>query len=171
MNHTVATSAQHSAPRLSLEMPRRNADGGIQQIDNNLSQNPLIRDCKTLVRRDRNEEASLVSYIVPELKRWPEWLETRDLQDVEEEGTDIGPTKVYFKRFRPIQTEVRDYLQGLLPWYAVPTVFIVLNKLPLNVSPTNSFMSKNSTRRKFSRKSAPEHYSRPLLCFAITQRN
>ena len=104
----------------------------LNDIDSNLSQNPLIRDCKTLVRRDRNEEQTLVSYIVPELKEWPQWLNARGLEDVEDEGTDIGPTKVYFKRFRRMQTEVRDHLKARLPSYAVPTIFIVLNKLLLN---------------------------------------
>jgi L-aminoadipate-semialdehyde dehydrogenase len=104
----------------------------LNDIDSNLRQNPLIRDCKTLVRRDRNEEPTLVSYIVPEPKEWPQWLHARGLEDVEDEGTDIGPTRVYFKRFRRIQTEVRDHLKGRLPSYAVPTTFIVLNKLPLN---------------------------------------
>lgn len=104
----------------------------LNDIDSNLSQNPLIRDCKTLVRRDKNEEPTLVSYIVPELKEWLLWLKARGLEDVEDEGTDIGPTKVYSKRFRLMQTEVRDHLKGLLPSYAVPTIFIVLSKLPLN---------------------------------------
>ncbi|KAL9638561.1 MAG: hypothetical protein Q9164_001483 [Protoblastenia rupestris] len=104
----------------------------LNDIDSNLSQNSLIRDCKTLVRRDRNEEPTLVSYIVPELKEWPQWLKSQGLEDAEDEGFDIGPTKVYSKRFRRMQTEVRDHLKGLLPSYAVPTMFIVLNKLPLN---------------------------------------
>ena len=104
----------------------------LNDIDSNLSQSPLVRDCKTLVRRDRNEEPSLVSYIIPELNEWPRWLEARSLIDVEDEGTDIGPTKVFFRRFRRMQTEVRDHLKGRLPSYAVPTVFIVLSKLPLN---------------------------------------
>ena len=104
----------------------------LNDIDSNLSQNYLIRDCKTLVRRDRNEEPTLISYIVPELKEWPQWLKARGLDDVDDEGTDIGPTKVYFKRFRRMQTEVRDHLKGRLPSYAVPTIFIVLSKLPLN---------------------------------------
>jgi L-aminoadipate-semialdehyde dehydrogenase len=104
----------------------------LDDIDSNLRQNPLIRDCKTLVQRDRNEEPKLVSYIVPELKGWPRWLEARGFEDVEDEGTDIGPTKVYFKRFRRMQMEVRDHLKGCLPSYAVPTIFIALQKLPLN---------------------------------------
>lgn len=104
----------------------------LNDIDSNLSQHPLIRDCKTLVRRDKDEEPKLISYIVPELKEWPQWLQSRGLDDIEEEGTDIGPVKVYFKRFRRMQTEVRDHLKGRLPSYAVPSIFIVLGKLPLN---------------------------------------
>ncbi|KAM5351841.1 hypothetical protein ACJ41O_004564 [Fusarium nematophilum] len=78
----------------------------LNDIDSNLSQSPLIRDCKTLVRRDRNEEPTLVSYVVPELNEWPRLLKTQGLEDIEDEGTDIGPTTVYFKRFRRMQTEV-----------------------------------------------------------------
>lgn len=104
----------------------------LNDIDSNLRQYALIRDCKTLVRRDRNEEPTLVSYVVPELKEWPQWLKDRGVEDVEDEGTDFGLTKVYSKRFRRMQAEVRDHLKSRLPTYAVPSIFIVLNKLPLN---------------------------------------
>lgn len=104
----------------------------LNDIDSNLSQNPMIRDCKTLVRRDRNEEPTLVSYIVPEMKLWSQWLESRGLEDVVDEGTDFGVTKVYLKKFRAMQTEVRDHIKGRLPSYAVPSLFIFLKALPLN---------------------------------------
>ena len=104
----------------------------LNDIDSNLSQNPLIRDCKTLVRRDRNEEPKLISYIVPEVNEWPAWLKARNLEDVEDAGTEFGPVKIYFQRFRRIQTEIRDHLKDRLPSYAVPAIFIVLDKLPLN---------------------------------------
>lgn len=104
----------------------------LNDIDSNLSQSPLIRDCKTLVRRDKNEEPTLVSYIVPELNEWPKFLESVGLQDIEDEGTVFGPTRLFFKRFRRMQTEVRDHLKDRLPIYAVPTTYIVLDKLPLN---------------------------------------
>ena len=104
----------------------------LNDIDSNLNQSRLIRDCKTLVRRDRNEEPILVSYVVPELNEWPRFLKSQGLEDVDDEGTDIGPSKVYFTRFRRMQTELRDHLKGRLPSYAVPTTFIVLHKLPLN---------------------------------------
>jgi L-aminoadipate-semialdehyde dehydrogenase len=104
----------------------------LNDIDSNLSQNPLIRDCKTLVRRDRNEEPTLVSYIVPEDKEWRRWLHDQALADVEDEGVEMGPVTIYLKKYRRMQTEVRDHLKTRLPTYAVPTIYIVLNKLPLN---------------------------------------
>ena len=97
-------------------------------INNHLSGHGLIRDCVTLVRRDRDEEPTLVSYIVPEFKRWPQWLESNGLQD----GPTDHSTVSMLKRFRPLREAVREYLKGKLPSYAVPTVFVPLNRLPLN---------------------------------------
>lgn len=104
----------------------------LNDIDSNLSQNPLIRDCKTLVRRDRNEEPTLVSYVVPENKEWQRWLHDHGLADIEDEGVEMGSVTVFLKKYRRMQTEVRDHLKTRLPTYAVPTIYIVLNKLPLN---------------------------------------
>lgn len=72
----------------------------LNEIDSNLSQSPLIRVSKTLVRRNKCEEPILVSYIVPELNEWSQFLKANNFEDVNDEGTDIRPTKVYFKRFR-----------------------------------------------------------------------
>jgi len=110
----------------------RNHRVELNDIDSNLSQNILIRDCKTLAPADTKGIRFLVSYIVPELKEWPQWLEARGLEDIEDIGTDVGPTKVYFKRFRRMQEEVRDHLKARLADYAVPEIFIILKKLPLN---------------------------------------
>lgn len=104
----------------------------LNEIDSNLGQHAMIRDCKTLVRRDRNEEPTLVSYIVPEHKEWQRWVSSVGGEDVEDEGIDFGSVKVYLKKYRRMQTEVRDHLKTRLPVYAVPTIYIVLNKLPLN---------------------------------------
>jgi len=110
----------------------RNHRVELNDIDSNLSQNILIRDCKTLASADTKGTKFLVSYIVPELKEWPQWLKARGLDDIKDVGTDIGPTKVYFKRFGRMQEEVRDHLKARLADYAVPEIFIVLSKLPLN---------------------------------------
>lgn len=104
----------------------------LNEIDANLSGSPLIQDCKTLVRRDRNEEPILVSYIVPEMTEWKRWLNTQNYEDVEDKGVKMGPAVVYLKRFRRIQAEVRDHLKTRLPAYSVPSIYIVLQKIPLN---------------------------------------
>ncbi|KAK9775047.1 putative Alpha-aminoadipate reductase [Seiridium cardinale] len=104
----------------------------LNEIDSNLSQSPLIRDCKTLVRRDRNEEQTLVSYVVPETAEWRRFLAAREIEDVEDEGVEMGSVQVFLKKYRVLQQEVREHLKTRLPVYAVPTIYIVLNKLPLN---------------------------------------
>lgn len=104
----------------------------LNDIDSNLSQNPLIRDCKTLVRRDRNEEPTLVSYLVPEAAEWRRWASARGVEEVEDEGVEMGPTRVFLKKYRSMETEVRDHLKSRLPAYSVPSIYIVLEKLPLN---------------------------------------
>ena len=97
-------------------------------INSHLSQHPLVRDCVTLLRRDKVEEPTLVSYIVPEFNRWSRWLEENGMQDVEQDDSMLG----MLRRFRPLQNEVRRHLKGKLPSYAVPTHFVPLKKLPLN---------------------------------------
>ncbi|KAI9804752.1 MAG: putative NRPS-like protein biosynthetic cluster [Sarcosagium campestre] len=98
------------------------------EIDTFLSQHPLVRENVTLVRRDKYEEPTLVSYLVPETNRWPEWLREKGLkEEVGEEGM-VG----MLRRFRALREDVRDHLRKKLPSYSVPTVFIPLGKMPLN---------------------------------------
>ncbi|KAJ4221646.1 large subunit of alpha-aminoadipate reductase [Fusarium solani] len=104
----------------------------LNEIDANLGGSPLVRDVKTLVRRDRNEEPTLVSYIVPEISEWKRWLEAQNHEDIEDEGVEMGPTVVYLKRFRRMQAEVRDHLKPRLPAHSVPSIYVMLQKLPLN---------------------------------------
>ncbi|KAI1822510.1 alpha-aminoadipate reductase [Xylaria intraflava] len=104
----------------------------LNEIDANLSSSLLIQDCKTLVRRDRNEEPTLISYIVPEISEWKRWLEVQNYEDIEDEGVKMGSCVIYFKRFRRMQAEVRDHLKTCLPAHSVPSIYIVLQKLPLN---------------------------------------
>ncbi|KAI8717341.1 Alpha-aminoadipate reductase [Fusarium sp. LHS14.1] len=74
---------------------------------------PLVRDVKTLARRDRNEEPTLVSYVVPEILEWKRWLEAQNHEDIEDEGVEMGPTVVYLKRFRRTQAESSTLIPGL----------------------------------------------------------
>lgn len=98
------------------------------EIDSHLSQHPIVRENVTLVRRDKDEEQILVSYIVPELSTWPAWAQTKGITD---EIQDISMAGL-LKRFRLLREDARDYLKTKLPSYAVPTVIIPLSRMPLN---------------------------------------
>ncbi|KAB8339008.1 hypothetical protein FH972_021947 [Carpinus fangiana] len=98
------------------------------EIDSHLSKHDLIRDNVTLVRRDKDEEQTLVSYIVPEFTRWNAWLREKGLEDNPNATTMVE----MLKRFRLLRDEVRQYLKDKLPVYAVPSVVIPLARMPLN---------------------------------------
>ncbi|POS86947.1 hypothetical protein EPUL_001357 [Erysiphe pulchra] len=104
----------------------------LNEIDSNLGQHELIRDCKTLLRRDKNEEPKLVSYIVPEPRKWYDWLKSKDLEEVDDKGIEVPQTRYFPKRYRPLQAEIRDFLKHRLPDYAIPSILVFLEKLPLN---------------------------------------
>ncbi|KAL8762296.1 MAG: hypothetical protein Q9184_001665 [Pyrenodesmia sp. 2 TL-2023] len=99
------------------------------EIDKWVSEHPLSQENITLLRRDKDEEPTLVTYIVPNMKQWKPWLAERNiLDDVEEEDSMLG----FLKRFRALRHDLRDYLKTKLPSYAVPTVILPLRRMPLN---------------------------------------
>jgi len=128
----LPSGAVHVSGRIDSQVKIRGFRIELNEIDANLSGSPLIRDCKTLVRRGHSEEPTLVSYIVPEIAAWKRWLVAQNYEDVEDEGIEMGSSVVYPKRFRRMQAEVRDHLKARLPAHSVPSVYIMLQKLPLN---------------------------------------
>ncbi|KAI8911192.1 hypothetical protein DFJ77DRAFT_549925 [Powellomyces hirtus] len=86
----------------------------LKEIDTHLSQCEGVRENVTLVRRDKDEEKVLISYIVP----------TDPTEDV---GTLIR--------------SVRDRLKSKLANYAVPGVIVPLKRMPLN---PNGKVDKNA---------------------------
>ncbi|KAL7266485.1 putative NRPS-like protein biosynthetic cluster [Rhizina undulata] len=97
------------------------------EIDTHLSQHPLVRENVTLVRRDKDEEPTLVSYIVP--------LQTQDLDGLisaDEAANNDDPIVEGLRKYRNLIYEIKQYLKGRLPSYAVPTVVVPLARLPLN---------------------------------------
>lgn len=98
------------------------------EINKHLSDHPLVRERITLVRRDKDEEPSLVSYIVPEMSQWPSWLKEKGMVDKSEEEGMIG----LLRRFRYLREDIRTVLKTKLPSYAVPSVVIPLMRMPLN---------------------------------------
>lgn len=98
------------------------------EIDTHLSRHPMVRENVTLVRRDKFEEPTLVSYFVPHMNKWAEWLKSKGLEDDDSAEGMVG----MLRRFRPLRDDAREHLRSKLPTYAVPTVIIPLKRMPLN---------------------------------------
>lgn len=81
-----------------------------------------------MVRRDKDEEPTLVSYLVPEFSQWAHWLKDQGLEARPEEEGMAG----MLKRFRLRREDVRTVLKSKLPSYTVPLVIIPLKRMPLN---------------------------------------
>ncbi|KAJ1930682.1 large subunit of alpha-aminoadipate reductase [Tieghemiomyces parasiticus] len=94
------------------------------EIDNHLSQFPRIRANVTLVRRDKNEEKTLVSYFVPgPVEAFAQGSADPAAAAVEEEEDDDNYARLI--------ADIRAYLKHKLPSYSIPSVFVPLNRLPL----------------------------------------
>jgi L-aminoadipate-semialdehyde dehydrogenase len=93
------------------------------EIDTHLSQHPRVRENVTLVRRDRNEEQTLVSYFVP-LKS--------DVDSSSEEESKARSGSTSQKNYTKLCREIRDWLKLKLPSYSVPSVLVPILKMPLN---------------------------------------
>jgi L-aminoadipate-semialdehyde dehydrogenase len=85
------------------------------EIDTYLSQHPLVRENITLVRRDKNEEKTLVSYFVP--LDGPA-LEEYTSDAPEDEGRSLASG---IRRYRRLIKDIREHLKRKLPSYSVPT--------------------------------------------------
>jgi L-aminoadipate-semialdehyde dehydrogenase len=102
-------------------------------IDSNLSHHPFVRENVTTIRRNKDEEPTLVSYIVPEAKRW---LEAQSTPATSEIDPDLGPFDesmvVMINRYKALSESCKDFLRGRLPTYAIPAIIIPLARMPLN---------------------------------------
>ena len=98
------------------------------EIDKYLSDHEMIMDNVTLVRRNKDEEQTLISYIVPDMQKWAQWLELQGLQD----DTSQEGIQGRLRRFWSLGEDVKKYLRTKLPSYAIPEVIIPLEKFPLN---------------------------------------
>lgn len=104
------------------------------EIDTHLSQYPFIRENVTIVRRDKNEEQTLVTYFVPETKRWFQHVEEQENEKaVEYESVDESLTGM-LRRFKSLSDDAKKFLASRLPKYAIPTIFIPMARMPLSKS-------------------------------------
>ncbi|KAL8959519.1 MAG: hypothetical protein Q9183_005617, partial [Haloplaca sp. 2 TL-2023] len=99
------------------------------EIDKWVSEHPLCQENVTLLRRDKNEEHTLTTYFVPNLTAWKEWLNARNLIDDDEDDVSMLGR---MKRFRALRSDLRNFLKTKLPVYAIPSIFIPMERMPLN---------------------------------------
>ncbi|KAL6705520.1 large subunit of alpha-aminoadipate reductase [Coniothyrium glycines] len=120
----------HCTGRVDSQVKIRGFRIELGEIDSHLSAHPLVRENVTLLKRDAYEEPTLVSYIVPEMKRWYDWLEERGAKD--SDSTEDTSMITLLKRFKYLRDDVREHLKKKLPAYAVPSVIVPLIRFPLN---------------------------------------
>jgi L-aminoadipate-semialdehyde dehydrogenase len=120
------------------------------EIDTHLSRHDLVRENVTLVRRDKDEEPNLVSYFVPEFSKWTEWMKQKfpGKSDFLVPKDPNAPEHTLERRFEAtvaLRAEIREYLKGKLPSYAVPTVMIPMWALPLTPNGKGIMISRPTT--------------------------
>lgn len=98
------------------------------EIDTHISQHPLIRENITLVRKDKNNEPTLVTFFVP--KNVPE-LDA--FKTINEEVAKLEDAVVKgLVEFNDLIKDLKAHLKKRLASYAIPTLIIPMQKLPLN---------------------------------------
>jgi L-2-aminoadipate reductase len=102
------------------------------EIDVALSQHNFVRENVTLVRRNMNEEATLVTYFVPETYRWFQHLDQQEEGRAIEEKLLEETMASMLRRFKSLSENCKKFLATKLPIYAVPTMFIPLARMPLS---------------------------------------
>lgn len=126
------------------------------EIDTHLSQHPKVRENVTLVRRDKNEEQTLISYFVPLLVDGDPVSSSVDESESPKEP-----------RFTRLIKDIRGYLKGKLPSYSIPTVFVPLKRMPLT---PNGKVDKNALPFPDTVKVKPEAKGDKLAMTATEKR-
>ncbi|KAH3682817.1 hypothetical protein WICPIJ_006210, partial [Wickerhamomyces pijperi] len=102
------------------------------EIDTNISQHPFVRENITLVRKDHNNEPTLISYIVPrdDVEGFQEFVSSTEGLDSEGAGADAVVSGLL--GFRLLIRDIKQFLKKRLASYAIPTIIVPFKKLPLN---------------------------------------
>ncbi|RMZ75817.1 hypothetical protein DV737_g5114, partial [Chaetothyriales sp. CBS 132003] len=118
--------------RVDLQVKIRGFRIELGEIDMNLSQHPFVRENVTTVRRDKNEEQTLVTYFVPETRRWFQYIqELEGAKSIEPDLEDESMSGM-LRRFKSLCEDCKKFLATKVPEYAVPSILIPLARMPLN---------------------------------------
>lgn len=120
--------------RVDLQVKIRGFRIELGEIDMYLSQHPFVRENVTTVRRDKNEEQTLVTYFVPETRRWFQYIQQLESGKIIE--PDLGDESMsgMLRRFKSLSEDCKKFLATKVPKYAVPSILIPLARMPLSTS-------------------------------------
>ena len=104
------------------------------EIDATLSRHPFVRENVTIVRRDKNEEQTLVTYFVPETRRWFDHVDPQKGEVIEQEIASETMAGM-LRRFKQLSDDCKQFLAKKLPSYAIPQLLIPLTRFPLSKYP------------------------------------
>lgn len=98
------------------------------EIDTHISQHPLVRENITLVRSNADNEKTLITFVVPnndnkELTRF----QTPVLEELQSDQTVKGLVGYHL-----LANDIKAFLKKRLASYAIPSLIVVWDKLPLN---------------------------------------
>lgn len=99
------------------------------EIDTHISQHPLVRENITLVRKNTEDEPTLVTFMVPRFDK-PEEL-SKFQSEVPESVTSNAVVKGLVG-YHLLAKNIKEFLKKRLANYAIPSLTIVLENLPLN---------------------------------------
>lgn len=99
------------------------------EIDTHISQHPLVRQNITLVRKNANNEPTLVTYMVPRFDMDDQLskFQTPISDDVANDQIVSGLIGYYL-----LAKDIKQFLKKRLASYSIPSLIIVWNTLPLN---------------------------------------
>ena len=99
------------------------------EIDTHISQHPLVRENITLVRKNADNEPTLITFMVPRFDK-PDDL-SKFQSDVPKE-VETDPIVKGLIGYHLLSKDIRTFLKKRLASYAMPSLIVVMDKLPLN---------------------------------------
>lgn len=99
------------------------------EIDTHISQHPLVRENITLVRKNHDNEPTLITFMVPRFDK-PDELST--FQSEIPQTVKSDPIVSGLVGYHLLAKNIKEFLKKRLASYAMPSLIVVLDKLPLN---------------------------------------
>jgi L-aminoadipate-semialdehyde dehydrogenase len=135
LGRTRADGSVECTGRLDSQVKIRGYRIELGEIDVFLSQYQFVRENVTIVRRDKDEEPTLVTYFVPETKRWFQHIQKEEDGKVIDQNLGEESMAGMLRLFKSLSDDCKKFLATKVPKYAVPTVFIPLARMPLSMFP------------------------------------